>query len=133
MKITIFWTWYVGLVSGACFAELWHEVMCIDIDENKIDNLKKWIIPIYEPELSELVKKHTNKNIFFSTNALAWINFWKAIFNAVWTPPDKNNEDKADLKYVFEVAKTAWENMKEYKLFINKSTVPVGLESSAKI
>lgn len=125
MKITIFWTWYVWLVTGTCLAEVWHEVMCIDIDENKIENLKKWIIPIYEPWLEELVKRNFKEwRLIFSTDAIEWVKFWKAIFSAVWTPPDDNH--KADLRFVKAVAKTFWENISEYKVFINKSTVPVG-------
>lgn len=127
MKISIFGTGYVWLVSWACLSELWHEVMCIDIDEKKIENLKLGIIPIYEPELDELVKRNYKQGrLSFSTNIPEWIKFGKAIFSAVGTPPDKDNNNKADLKYVEEVAKTFGENISEYKLFINKSTVPVG-------
>lgn len=126
MKITIFWTWYVWLVTWTCLAEVWHEVMCIDVDENKIKNLKKWIIPIYEPWLEDLVlRNYREERLKFSTNAEKWIKFWKAIFSAVWTPADENH--KADLKFVKEVAKTFWKHLEEdeYKVFINKSTVPV--------
>jgi UDPglucose 6-dehydrogenase len=98
--------------------------MCIDIDERKIENLKNWIIPIYEPGLEELVKRNYKEGrLVFSTNAFEGINFWKAIFSAVWTPPDENH--KADLRFVKAVAKTVWENINSYKVFINKSTVPV--------
>ena len=125
MKITVFGTWYVGLVTGTCLAEVWHEVMCIDIDDTKIENLKKGIIPIYEPWLEELVlRNHKEKRLVFSTDAQEWVNFWNVIFCAVWTPPDKNH--KADLKYVKAVAKTVANYMSDYKVFINKSTVPVG-------
>lgn len=124
MEITIFWTWYVGLVTWTCLAEVWHDVMCIDIDEDKVKKLKEGIIPIYEPWLEELVLRNYKEwRLKFSTNAKKWIKFWKAIFSAVWTPPDKNH--KADLRFVKAVAKTVWENMDEYKVFINKSTVPV--------
>lgn len=124
MKITIFWTWYVWLVTGTCLAEVWHEVMCIDVDQNKIDWLKKWIIPIYEPDLKDLVHRNTREwRLRFSTNAKAWVNFWKVVISAVWTPPDENH--KADLKYVKVVAKTFWEHINSYKIFVNKSTVPV--------
>lgn len=127
MKISIFGTGYVWLVSWACLSELGHEVMCIDIDEKKIENLKLGIIPIYEPELDELVKRNYKQGrLSFSTNIPEWIKFGKAIFSAVGTPPDKENNNKADLKYVEEVAKTFGKNIWEYKLFINKSTVPVG-------
>ena len=126
MKITIFGTWYVWLVTGTCLAEVWHEVMCIDIDQTKIDNLEKWIIPIYEPGLEELVLRNFKEwRLKFSTNPKEWVDFWKVIFSAVWTPPDKENNHKADLKFVKIVAQTVWKNLEEYKVFINKSTVPV--------
>jgi len=127
MKITIFWTWYAGLVTGTCLAEVGHEVLCIDVDTRKIESLRKWNIPIYEPGLEELVSRNMKSGrLSFSTDAKEGILFWKAIFNAVGTPPDKNNANTADLKYVKEVAKTFWEYINEYKIFINKSTVPVG-------
>jgi len=125
MKITIFWTGYVWLVTGTCLAEVWHDVMCIDIDQKKVDDLKKWIIPIYEPWLDELVvRNHKEWRLIFSTDAKVWVQFATAIFSAVWTPPDENH--RADLRFVKIVAKTVWENMEDYKVFINKSTVPVG-------
>ena len=125
MKITIFGTGYVWLVTGTCLAEVWHEVMCIDIDEQKMDNLKKWIIPIYEPGLEELVlRNHKEWRLHFSTDAKAGVEFAQAIFSAVGTPPDENH--RADLRFVKIVAKTVWEHMTDYKVFINKSTVPVG-------
>lgn len=125
MKITIFWTWYVWLVTWACLAEVGHKVLCVDIDENKIDKLKTGIIPIYERWLEELVlRNHKEWRLLFSTDAKAWVEFWQAIFNSVWTPPDENN--KAELKYIKTVAKTFWKYLWEnYKVFINKSTVPV--------
>lgn len=127
MKIAIFWTGYVGLVSGACFAEIGHEVMCVDVDEKKIENLKKWIIPIYEFGLEEIVKNnYAHKRLLFTTDAKLGIEFWDVIFNAVWTPPDKKNHNKADLQYVEAVARTFWKYINSYKILINKSTVPVG-------
>jgi len=124
MKITVFGTWYVGLVTGTCLAEVGHEVMCIDVDEQKVEDLKKWIIPIYEPGLEELVlRNYKEGRLLFSTNAKEWVDFATAIFSAVGTPPDENH--RADLKYVKAVANTVAENMNEYKVFINKSTVPV--------
>jgi len=124
MKITIFWTGYVWLVTGTCLAEVWHDVICIDIDEKKIENLKKGIIPIYEPWLEELVlRNHKEWRLNFSTNAKKWVQFATAIFSAVWTPSHENH--KADLRFVKIVAKTVGENMEDYKVFINKSTVPV--------
>ncbi len=125
MKITIFWTWYVGLVTGTCLAEVGHEVLCIDVDKKKIQDLKNGIIPIYEPGLKELVIKNTvNTRLQFSTDQQQGIIFWDAIFSAVGTPPDKNH--KADLQYVQQVAKTFGKYSNRYQVFINKSTVPVG-------
>jgi len=125
MKIAIFGTWYVGLVTGTCLAEVWHDVVCVDIDQQKIDDLKKWIIPIFEPGLEELVKKnYANGRLKFSTDAKQSIEFWDAIFSAVGTPPDKNH--RADLRFVKQVATTFSQHTKSYKIFINKSTVPVG-------
>jgi len=124
MKISIFGTWYVWLVTWTCLAEVGHEILCIDIDEAKINNLKKWIIPIYETGLEDLVKRnYKEKRLDFSTDARYWIEFGDVIFSAVGTPPDENH--KADLKFVKEVAKTFGEYVNEYKVFVNKSTVPV--------
>ena len=124
MKITIFWTWYVGLVTGTCLAEVGHSVLCVDIDQQKIEQLKQWVIPIYEPGLSELVvKNYENKRLSFSDNPREGVEFSDVIFSAVGTPPDQNH--RADLKYVKAVAKTVGEYMQWYKAFINKSTVPV--------
>ena len=125
MKITIFWTWYVWLVSWTCLAEVGHDVMCIDIDKDKVKELNNLNLPIYEPGLHELVKRNYDEwRLRFSTDAEAWVKFWKVIFSAVWTPPDEDH--KADLKYVKAVAKTVWKLMTRYKVFVNKSTVPVG-------
>lgn len=127
MKITIFGTGYVWLVAGTCFAELGHEVLCIDVDEEKIQKLTQGIIPIYEPGLSELVlKNHKNWNLNFSTDAKSGVLFWEVIISAVGTPPDRENSHKADLKYVKQVAKTFGQYTDSYKVFVNKSTVPVG-------
>lgn len=124
MKISIFWTGYVGLVTGTCLAEVGHEVLCVDIDETKMENLKKGIIPIYEPGLEELVKRnYKEKRLSFTTDAKKAIEFSEVIFSAVWTPPDENH--KADLRFVREVATTFWKYITEHKIFINKSTVPV--------
>lgn len=126
MRITIFWTWYVWLVTGTCLAELWHEVLCIDIDKSKIDKLNKWFLPIYEPWLEELVIRNVKEwRLKFSTNTKKWVTYWKVIFSTVWTPPDQKNNNKADLKYVKIVAKVVWLNISKYKIFINKSTVPL--------
>ncbi|NUJ98152.1 UDP-glucose/GDP-mannose dehydrogenase family protein [Candidatus Gracilibacteria bacterium] len=127
MKIAIFGTGYVGLVSGACFAEIGHEVMCVDVDERKIENLKKGIIPIYEFGLEEIVKNnYAHKRLLFTTDAKLGIEFGDIIFNAVGTPPDKENHNKADLQYVEAVARTFGKYINSYKILVNKSTVPVG-------
>lgn len=124
MKITVFGTGYVGLVTGTCLAEVGHEVMCVDVDERKIENLKRGIIPIYEPGLEELVKRNFKEGrLQFTTDKVLWVSFWEAIFSAVGTPPDENH--KADLRFVKSVAQTFWEHVNSYKVFINKSTVPV--------
>lgn len=127
MKITIFGTWYAWLVTGTCLAQVWHDVMCIDIDIQKIDDLNNGIIPIYEPGLEELVERNIKAGrLVFTTDAQQGIRHAEAIFNAVWTPPDAQNHNQADLKYVEAVAKTVGQNLSQYKVFINKSTVPVG-------
>lgn len=125
MNISVFGTWYVGLVTGTCLAEIWHEVMCVDIDQQKIDNLQKGILPIYEPGLEELVLRNYKEwRLRFTTDAQEAIAWWKAIFSAVGTPPDKDH--RADLQYVKAVATTVATHMQWDKVFINKSTVPVG-------
>ena len=133
MKLTIFWTWYAGLVTGTCLAQVGHDVLCIDIDEEKIRKLTDGIIPIYEPWLEELVKRNVSAGrLQFSTDAELWVQHGVAIFNAVGTPPDRDNANKADLTYVKQVAETFWTYISEYKVFINKSTVPVGTAKLCK-
>lgn len=125
MKATIVGTGYVGLVTGACFAEMGIEVTCIDIDEEKINTLKKGISPIYEPGLEELLTKNIAKNrLKFSTSLEEEIEGSDVIFSAVGTPSDEDGS--ADLQYVLEVAKTIGKNMNHYVLVVTKSTVPVG-------
>lgn len=125
MKITIFGTGYVGLVTGTCFAELGNEILCIDKDSSKIEKLKKGISTIYELGLVELLKRNIKENrLKFSTNAKEGINFGDIIFSAVGTPPDKNH--KADLTFVKQIAKTFGKYINDYKILVNKSTVPVG-------
>lgn len=125
MKITVIGTGYVGLVQGTCLAEVGHNVICIDIDEKKIENLKKGILPIYEPGLEELViRNYKEGRLQFSTNIEEGIKHSKAVFSAVGTPPDQDH--RADLQYVKAVAKSFGELTDEYKVFVNKSTVPVG-------
>lgn len=125
MNIAIVGTGYVGLVSGACFAETGATVTCVDVDENKIEALKKGIIPIYEPGLDELVVKNVRAGrLKFSTCLPDIINEQEIVFTAVGTPPDEDGS--ADLKYVLQVAKTIGENLNRYLVVVTKSTVPVG-------
>lgn len=125
MNIAIVGTGYVGLVSGACFAETGATVTCVDVDENKIEALTKGIIPIYEPGLDELVVKNVRAGrLKFSTCLPDIINEQEIVFTAVGTPPDEDGS--ADLKYVLQVAKTIGENLNRYLVVVTKSTVPVG-------
>ncbi len=125
MKITIVGTGYVGLVTGTCFAEVGIETTCVDINEEKINNLKKGIIPIYEPGLEEMVHRNVNKGrLHFTTNLAETLEGCEVIFSAVGTPPDEDGS--ADLQYVLEVAREVGRNMNDYILMVTKSTVPVG-------
>lgn len=125
MKIAIVGTGYVGLVSGACFAEVGIDVTCVDIDATKILNLQEGIIPIYEPGLDDIVKRNTAAGrLHFTTSLAECINDVEVVFCAVGTPPDEDGS--ADLKYVKEVARTFGQNIEQYAIFVTKSTVPVG-------
>jgi len=125
MKIAIIGTGYVGLVSGTCFAEMGVNVTCVDIDSYKIENLKKGIIPIYEPGLDDMVLRNVKaERLHFTTKLTEIINDVQVVFSAVGTPPDADGS--ADLKYVLEVARTIGQNMQQYVLLVTKSTVPVG-------
>ncbi|MBK9290369.1 MAG: UDP-glucose/GDP-mannose dehydrogenase family protein [Bacteroidetes bacterium] len=125
MKITVVGTGYVGLVTGTCFAEVGIDVVCVDIDVNKIENLNKGIIPIYEPGLEDMVHRNMQKNrLSFSTELGPHLKDSQVIFSAVGTPPDEDGS--ADLKYVLDVARQVGENMEDYILMVTKSTVPVG-------
>ena len=125
MKIAVVGTGYVGLVTGACFAEIGVDVTCVDVDNVKIDNLNKGIIPIYEPGLEELVVRNANAGrLSFTTSLESCIDEVEVVFSAVGTPPDEDGN--ADLKYVLQVAKTIGEKMNSYVLVVTKSTVPVG-------
>ena len=126
MKLAFIGTGYVGLVSGTCMAEIGHEVICADIDKKKIDKLKRGGIPIYEFGLEELVKENVRQErLSFTTDVGRAIREADVIFSAVGTPPDPKTGE-ADLKYVFAVAETFGKNLNGYKIFVNKSTVPVG-------
>lgn len=125
MNIAIVGTGYVGLVSGTCFAEMGVDVTCIDVNRQKIEQLEKGAIPIYEPGLEELVHKNVNAGrLHFGTDLAAVLDRVEVVFSAVGTPPDEDGS--ADLKYVLEVARTVGQNMKDYLVVVTKSTVPVG-------
>lgn len=125
MKITIVGTGYVGLVTGACFSEVGIDVTCVDIDVKKIENLKKGILPIWEPGLDEMVLRNVEqKRLHFSTNLADSLEGTEVVFGAVGTPPDEDGS--ADLKYVIQVAREVGRNINDYVLMVTKSTVPVG-------
>ncbi|MBD74340.1 MAG: UDP-glucose 6-dehydrogenase [Rickettsiales bacterium] len=132
MKITIIGTGYVGLVSGACFAEFGVDVVCIDKDIDKISNLKNGKIPIFEPGLEDLVKKNSlAKRLHFDIELKKYLNKSDAIFIAVGTP-SRRGDGHADLSYVYEVAREIAENLNNYSVIVNKSTVPVGTGKKVK-
>jgi len=125
MKITIIGTGYVGLVSGACLAELGNDVMCLDVDAEKIAMLKRGEIPIYEPGLEPLVKRNAAAGrLHFTTDIAASVAHGQVQFIAVGTPPD--GDGSADLKYVLAAARAIGHHMDDYRLVVDKSTVPVG-------
>ncbi|QDE39695.1 UDP-glucose/GDP-mannose dehydrogenase family protein [Luteibacter pinisoli] len=125
MKVTIFGTGYVGLVTGACLAEMGNHVVCVDIDEAKVEGLKKGVIPIYEPGLEPIVtRNHAAGQLDFTTDPASAIAHGEIIFIAVGTPPDEDGS--ADLRYVLSVARTIGQHLDRYAVVVNKSTVPVG-------
>lgn len=130
MKIAVVGTGYVGLVTGTCFAEVGMDVTCIDIDQKKIDNLHKGILPIYEPGLDEMVSRNVKSGrLNFSTSLAESIKGADIAFIAVGTPPGEDGS--ADLKYVLAVARGIGENIDDYCVVVTKSTVPVG--TAAKV
>ncbi len=132
MKITIVGTGYVGLVTGTCFAEVGIDVTCVDIDETKISNLKKGIIPIFEPGLDEMVKRNIDKGrLHFSTDLASTLDNCQVIFSAVGTPPD--DDGSADLQYVIDVAREVGRSINDYICIVTKSTVPVGTAEKVKV
>ena len=125
MKLCMIGTGYVGLVSGVCFSDLGNEVICVDKDINKINNLKKGIIPIYEPGLEELVlKNYKNKRLSFSTDLKKSVKKSDIIFICVGTPTKKKN-NSADLSQIYSVGREISKSINRFKVIINKSTVPV--------
>jgi len=125
MKLCMIGTGYVGLVSGVCFSDLGNEVICVDKDQDKINNLKQGIIPIYEPGLKELVlKNYKNKRLKFSTNLSNSIKKSDIVFICVGTPTKKNSTG-ADLSQIFSVSKEISKSINKFKIIITKSTVPV--------
>jgi UDPglucose 6-dehydrogenase len=131
MKIVVVGTGYVGLVTGACLAEVGTDVICIDVNEEKINNLKNGILPIYEPGLDDLVHRNFKKGrLHFSTDLQEAILGAKIVFIAVGTPPGEDGS--ADLKYVLQVADQVGNSMNGYLIVVTKSTVPVGTASKVK-
>lgn len=125
MRVTIFGTGYVGLVTGSCLADVGHDVVCVDIDQAKVDGLNRGVIPIYEPGLEPMVKaNHAAGRLSFTTDAQSAIGHGDVIFIAVGTPPDEDGS--ADLKYVLAVARTVGRHLDSPAVIVNKSTVPVG-------
>ncbi|MBB5357434.1 UDPglucose 6-dehydrogenase [Rhodanobacter sp. ANJX3] len=132
MKITIFGTGYVGLVTGACLAEMGNQVVCVDIDRAKVERLKHGEIPIYEPGLEAIVRRnHASGQLDFTTEAASAIAHGDIIFIAVGTPPDEDGS--ADLSYVLEVARSIGSHLNRYAVVVNKSTVPVGTADRVRI
>jgi nucleotide sugar dehydrogenase len=131
MKIAVIGTGYVGLVSGTCFAEVGNTVTCVDVNAKKIENLKKGIIPIYEPGLEAMVLNNiANKNLFFTTDIAQAIKQVEVVFIAVGTP--MGEDGSADLQYVLSVAQSIGEAMEQHLIIVNKSTVPVGTADKIK-
>lgn len=131
MKVTVFGTGYVGLVTGACLADAGVKVMCMDIDQHKIEQLKQGRIPIYEPGLEEMVIDNQKAGrLQFTTDVKEAVSFGMFQFVAVGTPPDEDGS--ADLQYVLAVARSIAEHMTDYKIIVDKSTVPVGTADKVK-
>ena len=131
MKIAVVGTGYVGLVSGTCLAESGITVTCVDIDKNKISDLKGGVIPIYEPGLSDLVLDNIEKDrLRFTTSLEESLKNSDALFIAVGTPPDEDGS--ADLTYVLNVAREVGEYMQDYLVILTKSTVPIGTSHKVK-
>ena len=131
MRVTIFGTGYVGLVTGTCLAEVGNEVVCVDIDTDKVARLQRGEIPIYEPGLEPLVKSnHASGHLRFTTDAISAIAHAQLLFIAVGTPPDEDGS--ADLSHVLAVARTIGQHLSRYTVVVNKSTVPVGTADAVR-
>ena len=131
MNIAIVGTGYVGLVTGTCFAETGVDVTCVDVNTEKIANLQKGIIPIYEPGLEDMVERNVKAGrLHFSTSLESCLDEVQIVFSAVGTPPDEDGS--ADLRYVLEVARTIGRHINKYTLVVTKSTVPVGTARKVK-
>ena len=131
MKIAVIGTGYVGLVSGTCFSELGVKVSCLDIDRNKIDNLNKGILPIWEPGLKDMVDDNMRKGLLsFTSDYAEALKDADAAFICVGTPPDEDGS--ADLKYVLAVAREIGRNINNYMVVVTKSTVPIGTSKKVR-
>ena len=131
MKVGVIGSGYVGLVAAACFAEMGNDVICVDVDENKISKLKDGIIPIYEPGLEVLVKEnYKRESLKFTTEINGSLNAAEVVFIAVGTP--MGDDGSADLKYVLQVAQSIGENMNHHLVVVDKSTVPIGTADKVK-
>lgn len=125
MRVTVFGTGYVGLVTGTCLAEVGHQVTCVDIDQAKVDGLNRGVVPIFEPGLEDMVlANHGAGRLSFTTDAAQAIAHGEVLFIAVGTPPDEDGS--ADLQYVLAVARTIGQHLSRPAIVVNKSTVPVG-------
>ena len=131
MRVTIFGSGYVGLVTGACLADAGNDVLCVDVDQGKIDRLKNGEVPIHEPGLDALIKRNAEAGrLKFTTDAAAGVEHGLFQLIAVGTPPDEDGS--ADLQYVLAVARTIGQHMTDYRIVIDKSTVPVGTADKVK-
>ena len=125
MRVSIFGTGYVGLVTGTCLAEVGHEVVCVDVDEVKVERLQQGVIPIYEPGLEPMVKaNHAAGRLHFTTDPARAVAHGEVVFIAVGTPPDEDGS--ADLQYVLAVARTIGRHLERPAIIVDKSTEPVG-------
>ena len=131
MRLTIFGSGYVGLVTGACFAEVGNHVLCVDVDERKVEMLRRGESPIFEPGLDDLLRKNIAAGrLTFTTDAAEGVKHGVFQFIAVGTPPDEDGS--ADLKYVLAVAESIGKHINDYRVVVTKSTVPVGTADKVK-